>query len=237
MVARCWLEVSRLVLQYLIASKDILGPVECAFLCYEYQEGAGNLPHIHGLMGIDLKNRDNEEELKKFIYDLQKCDVANLISTSELKPYVHEGLFKSPLDWYSVTKFGASFLNHNSCTNRCTVVRDVKENDVVKTVIECKRLNIAAESTDPLQHELKPFVHKYLSAFISVMKELGLYKDARHKNPCGEFGRKMFQPRRHLGRITPGCTEKMSPVISKMFVGFLSLQNAQVLTHTNGVAQ
>jgi len=233
-VARCWLEVSRLVLQYLIASKDILGPVECAFWRYEYQEESGNLPHIHGLVGIKLENRDNEDELKRFIYDLQKCDVANLIPTSELQQYVDEGLFQSPTDWFPVTELGASILNHNRCTNRCIIIKEVEDGP---DIIECKRLNIAAESTNPLQHEFKPFALKYLPAFVSVMKELGLYEEATHKMPRGRFGRKMFEPCRHLGRITPGCNAKMSPVISKMFAAFRSSQNAQVLTHTNGVAR
>ena len=47
----------------------------------------------------------------------------------------------------------------------------------------------------------------------------------------------MLQPSRHIGRIPPDCPDKMSPVISRLFTALKSMQNAQVLTSTGGVAR
>ena len=68
---RCWLEVSKLLLEYIIYSKtSATGEVENAFFRLEYQKDKGNLCHIHGILALK-KDDPTEEWLEKNIYDLQ----------------------------------------------------------------------------------------------------------------------------------------------------------------------
>jgi len=53
----------------------------------------------------------------------------------------------------------------------------------------------------------------------------------------GTFENVLFRPTRHFGRCDPKAKENMSPVIPEMFGATQSMQNAQVMTTTNGVAR
>ncbi len=52
----------------------------------------------------------------------------------------------------------------------------------------------------------------------------------------GTFENELFRPTRHFGHCDPKAKENMSPVIPEMFGATQSMQNAQVMTTTNGVA-
>ncbi len=53
----------------------------------------------------------------------------------------------------------------------------------------------------------------------------------------GTFENELFRPTRHFGRCDPKAKENMSPVIPEIFAATQSMQNAQVMTTTNGVAR
>ncbi len=53
----------------------------------------------------------------------------------------------------------------------------------------------------------------------------------------GTFENGLFKPTRHFGRCDLKAKENMSPVITEMFGATWSMQNAPVLTTTNGVAR
>jgi hypothetical protein len=76
---RNWLEVRKLLIDLLLTSSTtILKKVVHAFFRDEYQELSGNVSHLHGLMGLKKDDMENEE-FKRFVCDLQRNSVCDLI--------------------------------------------------------------------------------------------------------------------------------------------------------------
>ena len=61
------------------------------------------------------------EEFRQFVFDLQKCSVAEIVSTSKISKYIEDGLLNSTEDWFTVNKLAKQILCHNYCTDRCQV--------------------------------------------------------------------------------------------------------------------
>jgi hypothetical protein len=72
---------------------------------------------------------------------------------------------------------------------------------------------------------------------METLERIGVYKPPVDGALKGNFENVLFRPTRHFGRCDPKAKEDMSPVIPKMFGATQSMQNAQVMTTTNGVAR
>ena len=73
---------------------------------------------------------------------------------------------------------------------------------------------MAKESVRPLEHEFKPFKFDFPLPCLSILAECGLYDWPSPGKPRGVLKDAMLIPKRHIGRITPGCVDKMSSVMS-----------------------
>ena len=233
-VGRCWLEVSRLLLDHVTNNPIIFGaPVDNVFWRYEYQETVGNMFHIHGLLGLNPDFMADERR-RKFVYDLQKCDLANLLPTKDIQQFIKEGLLEDEQDWHVVGNLGNQILRHVMHSEHCL---ERYTDEAGEKGLRCRHFDVAKESVRPLEHEFKPFKFDFSLPCLSILAKCGLYDWPSPGKPRGVLKHPMLIPKRHIGRITPGCPDKMSPVISRLFAGLRSMQNAQVLTNTGGVAR
>ena len=72
------------------------------------------------------------------------------------------------------------------------------------------------------------------------MEEIGMYERPETNagaNALGTFSHPYFSPQRHMAPCNWNATCNMSPVIPDFFVAMKSMQNAQVLAHTNGISK
>ena len=81
-LTRCWLEVRKLWLEFIIFSVTEIGKekfkVTHAFFRDEYQDCLGNLSHIHGLFSL-MRGVINEDKFTEFICSLQANCVGDII--------------------------------------------------------------------------------------------------------------------------------------------------------------
>jgi hypothetical protein len=71
---------------------------------------------------------------------------------------------------------------------------------------------------------------------METLERIGVYKPPVDGALKGTFENVLFRPTRNFGHCDPKAKENMSPVIPEMFGATQSMQNAQVMTTTNGVA-
>jgi hypothetical protein len=120
-VSRSWMEVRKLLLQFLIkSSSTILGKVLPAFFRDEYQEESGNLSHIHGLLGLFRRDMD-VKEFRDFVCSLQRSAICDLITGDEVKGYIEEGLLKDVQDFKDYTDLADQILVHSCSSGRCLI--------------------------------------------------------------------------------------------------------------------
>ena len=233
-VSRSWLEVRKLLLEFVIRStSSILGRVVPAFFRDEFQEESGNLSHIHGLIGLH-KGDMNDEEFKNFVCSLQRSAVCDLISSSEIKRYIDEGLLKDMKDYKAYNEQAACFLTHSCASGRC---KSRVGDSGTPEDFRCKIKHPVLDSIDPQTDDFIPIVYDWTDSCLSILEGCDLYEKPSQQYPNGRFLHPSLRPTRHMGKVTPSTTEKLSPVIPEFFALNRSAQNAQVLTGTNGVAR
>ena len=232
-LGRCWMEVRKLFLEYItFSTTSILGELAPVMFRDEFQEHSGNLSHIHGLAGLKKEDMDNDE-LRNHIYSLQKCAVCDLFPTAEIDDYIAKGLFDREGDWVTMTARGKEVLSHKHserCLRRVSVGKG--KDDYV-----CRKIHSVFGKDDPLKHELKPLYFKFSPACLDILQRCGLWDPPTENAPNGTFRSDLLVPKRHLGPVHPGARCNMSPVIDQFFAATKSMQNAQILHGTNGVAR
>lgn len=233
-VTRCWFEVRKLWLEYLMFSTTSIlakySKVSHAFFRDEYQEErSGNLPHIHGLFALQ-KDDYAIQEVKEHIDSLQACGVCDLFPRSKLDSYIEQGLFVNEDDWQThvpqLQELGAKILSHR-CNQGC--LRRV-DNGNGPPIYICRKVHPVKGRKDPTVSEMVPLPFKYSEPCLEILKDLGYWKDGDGDAPMGYFSLDILQPKRHMGAVHPGCEENMSPVIDHFFATTKSMQNAQILT-------
>ena len=231
---RNWLEVRSFLINLLLESSTaILKKVVHAFFRDEYQELCGNVSHLHGLMGLEKNDMENEE-FKQFICDLQRNSVCDLVSTDEIQGMIDDGLLRDEDDWKDVTATAAEILPH-ICDKRCKIRVAHTGDDNVD--FKCKKKDAVLESLDPLTDDFVPVKINPSEACLDALQLCGLYEPPSKEWPTGRFFDPMLNPKRHVGKVTPSATENMSPVNPRFFALTRSMQNAQVITETNGVSR
>ena len=238
-IGRCWMEVRKLWLEYITYSTtSILKGTTHVFFRDEYQEKSGNLPHIHGLVALTKRDLENKEFLE-FICELQKCAVCDLFSTDseDMEKYIEDGLFESPEDWTTLTASASEKLTH-TCDERC--LRRVGDGDGAEN-FQCRKIHSVFGKSNPLEHEFIPMYFDFSDACRNILERSGLWEpptEPPHPDyPHGKFHSDLLLPKRHMGRVHPEARCNMSPVFPEFFAATKSMQNAQILTGTNGVAK
>jgi hypothetical protein len=235
-LTRCWLEVRKLWINFIIYSTTTcLGKVSHAFFRDEYQECSGNLSHIHGLIGLDQGDMDNEE-FQEFVCSLQRNCVGDLISSTEVNDFIEKGLFRDENDWRACTDKASQVLAHTyHSTKRCLLRKDYTgdpEQDYI-----CKKIHPVFDSKDCSVDEFQPLPFKFSEPCLEILESIGLYSPPSPGHPNGIFHHAMLEPKRHVGVVHPAARDNMSPVIAEHFAFTWSMQNMQIVRGTNGVTR
>jgi len=234
-VSRCWLEVRRLWLEFIILSTTTkLKKVSHAFFRDEYQEGTAGYCHIHGLLGLQKNSMENEDFVK-FVCDLQANSVADIIPSDEIEDYIDKGLLKDEQDWTTVKATGSTVLPHTRHDDRCLRRKD--HTGIFEQDYECRKLHPVFDSHNPLEDEFDDLPYQFSEACLNSLQKVGLYIPPKPGELNGELKHPMLQPKRHLGKVHPHARDNMSPVMGEHFAFTRSMQNMQVVVGTNGVTR
>jgi hypothetical protein len=205
--------------------------VRHAFWRDEYQDDVGNLSHIHGMIALD-KDTMSDKEVINFVCGLIRSNVVSLFSTRELDHYVELGIFNKKHDWFEITELTERILPHKCC-KRCMIrISDGKGPEC----FQCKKPHPTVGRQDPLEDEFRETKFSLSPECMETLERIGVYKSPVDGALKGTFENELFRPTCYFGRCDPKAKENMSPVIPELFGATQSMQNAQVMTTTNGVA-
>jgi hypothetical protein len=132
-----------------------------------------------------------------------------------------------------MTELAERIIPHK-CSKRCMIRISDGEGP---ECFQCKKPHPTAGRQDPLEDEFRDTTFSLSSESMETLERIGVNKPPMDGALKGTFENEMFRPTHHFGRCDPKAKENMSPVIPKMFGATQSMQNAQVMTTTNGVAR
>jgi hypothetical protein len=219
LMQRNWLQVRKLLMDYLRNSPEkAAGTIDCMFWRDEYQENEGNLPHVHALLRV-LYDKDNPFEVEEFNNRIRGF-TGDLVRVDEIEPYIAEGLLQDYSGWFEVMDLAETILTHRS-------ERNLKRTGPGKNDLKPRDQNNYYISPDPMSYATKKIDPNHTTNAVSILVECQLAtappaEDPRALVDCHPLLQceRHFPPlRRHGG--------SMSPVIPRMFLGTLSMQNAQ----------
>ena len=113
----------------------------------------------------------------------------------------------------------------------------------------CRKMHSVKDSPDPSQHNYVPMKHNYQKTTLDILEEVGIFLPNRNRINIsvtndisaiyydGIFTHPYFNPKRHIAPSNYNADCNMSPVIPDFFIALKSMQNAQALDHTNGIAK
>ena len=101
LILRNWMEVRKIFVNYLyMSSSSPYHPSDAIFARDEYQSDAGNLPHVHMMISMDIKSM-NSSQIDK-MDDLIRASVVEIVRSDELQDYVDQGVLESVEHVYTV---------------------------------------------------------------------------------------------------------------------------------------
>lgn len=239
-LTRCWLEVRKFWLEFIIFSVHKKGnrevKVSHAFFRDEYQDCSGNLSHIHGLFGL-FRGDMNDAEFREFVCSLQANSVGDIIQGNEVEDYISRGLLKDDTDWTTLKATARTVLGHTQHNSRCLRRKDYT--GIYELDYTCRKLHPVFDSHNPLADEFQDLPYVFSDACLDILsdKDVDLYKPPGQGELEGTFKHKMLKPKRHVGKVHPHARDNMSPVMGDHFAFTRSMQNYQVITGTNGVTR
>ena len=230
-LTRCWLEVRRLWLEFIIrSSKTKLKRVLHAFFRDEYQESSGNLSHVHGLVGLDHTDMNNKEFLQ-FVCSLQKNCVADIVTAEEVKEFINNGLFQKQNDWSLMKEEAEKILSHTRHSRRCLIRKGHSGTD---DDYRCRKIHPVFDSKNPLIDEFQPLPIEFSDRCLNILQRIGLWSPPTPDQPKGSIHHDLLDPKRHVGVVHPSARENMSPVTSEHFAFTRSMQNMQIIAGQMG---
>jgi hypothetical protein len=131
-----------------------------------------------------------------------------------------------------MTELAERILPHKCC-KRCMIrISDGKGPEC----FQCKKPHPTSRRQDPLEDEFRETKLLLSPECMEALERIGVYKPPVDGALKGTFENELFRPTCHFRRCDPKAKEIMSPVIPELFGATQSMQNAQVMTTTNGVA-
>ena len=230
---RNWMEVRLLFVDYLVGSDESpYAPVDAVFVRDEFQDLMGNLPHIHMLLSLDLKNATVDQQAR--IDDLIRADVGSIVRSDEVQHFIDSGVFKSADDQFKVQKIAREILPH-LCSPRCLVRTgdgDGPEN------FKCRsndNLQLSPDITRNCLIDLPMNLSIPCMEWLICIGMLDPIEDLSNFLP-GEFKatHTYFHPKKHIPKICRTLHNNISPVEGFTFAVCLSMQNLQCLIQCNG---
>ncbi|MGB0405008.1 MAG: hypothetical protein ACPGDB_02325, partial [Fusobacterium sp.] len=232
---RNWMETRTFLIDFIYGSeKSPYYPVNAIFSRDEYQKDKGNLPHIHLILSIDMKQISEEKKSK--LNDLIRASVCSIRSYEEIQELIDEGLINSWDDIHEIQDLAKKILSHK-CDKRC--LRRVGDGEGPEN-FKCRKLNNSKLSKDNTKDTYISIESKRSKECMDQLIKIGL-AEPMEKNQFGvstdfKAYHKYFHPKRHIPPTNPNYeVYNISPVEGYTFCVLRSMQNIQSLTHTNGL--
>ena len=163
LLLRNWMEVRKMFLLYMCTSPTSpYYPVDAVFARDEYQNDAGNLPHIH--MMLSLKTSEMTEDQIDKMDELVRASIVDIVRDDEVDRLVAEGILDRRTDIYEMQDLASSILSHH-CNPRC--LRRVSDRNGKATFL-CRKPNNLKLSPDNTKHCYIPMRVKYSDECVSV---------------------------------------------------------------------
>ena len=170
LMLRAWEEVFSLFLNYLRKSKSSpFKHLTTIFSRKEYQKDKGNLSHSHMMIRLNWDVMLADE--RKFVDNIIRASVCDIIRADEIEKYIDHGLMKSHHDVFEVMEDATMFLSHK-CSDRC----------LVKTLdgnLRCRKLDNLKVSKDNTRHEFMSLRNFFLWNVQEYWIRLVLWKKLR----------------------------------------------------------
>ena len=171
-VLRNWMETRKLFIDYLATSDSSpYSPVKSIFARDEYQSEAGNLPHIHAMLEIDVAALTPEQRRK--LDELIRASICDIVKAEEVEEYIEHGIFKCVNDVFEMEKDAEIMIPHK-CNKRCK--RRVGPGDGPEN-FKCRKLNNLKVSTDNTKHTFLEFETDFSQDCIQKLIGCGLAGD------------------------------------------------------------
>ena len=228
-----WKTVKHILLLHLKHHITVLGTSVAIFSRDEYQKDDGNLNHNHLILAIDKEKITTESE--NCIQNLIRTSVLEVIkSDDDINRLIDSGVLKSVDEINEVTERADKILRHH-CNDRCRKRIGTRNSD---KDFRCQKMHSVRDNPDPTKHSYVPINYRYQETFLDIMNEIGMYSPPQYENEkLGNFTHPYFHPKRHMPPCNFNAKCNMSPVIVDFFAASKSMQNAQALDHTNGIAK
>ena len=181
------------------------------------------------MLKVNWDNLSDEE--KKFMDDLIRASVVDVVRTDEVNHLIEHGLLESMDDLKEVLDDAEKVLGHR-CGPAC-LVRDGPNS------LKCKKLNNLIVSPDNTKHIFKDLPNQYSLECLERLVQIGLVENIIVSKDGYEAPFKsnleFFHPKRHIPPTNPTGDINMSPVEGYFFTACRSMQNVQYLTLCGGV--
>lgn len=174
---------------------------------------------------------DNEiEEVKNLV----RASVVDIIRYDEVDKLIEKGLIRSQEDLPMLQELGRNILSHR-CSRRC--LRRVIPGDGPDSFV-CRKPNNLHISPDNTKNCYVDLPLNLTSQCKATLIKIGLCEEPEISEVGYEYALNFvhdyFKPNRHVPPTNPSDDSNISPVLGELFAATKSMQNAQILTNTNG---
>ena len=231
---RNWMETRTLLINYIYSSpKSPYAPVNAIFSRDEYQKDKGNLPHIHMILSVKMKNLSREQ--RERLDNLIRASICEIRSYDEIQELINEGVINSWDEINEIHDIARKVLSHK-CDRRC--LRRVGDGDGPEN-FKCRKIDNSKISPDNTKNSYISIESKRNKQCIDQLIKIGMAEPIKYN----EYGvpstfkayHPYFHPKRHIPPINPNDNSNISPVEGYTFSILKSMQNVQSLAHTNGL--
>ena len=220
-----------MILRYFRDHDTFLGKNLALFSRDEYQAEARNVFHEH-LVFAAKKGAMDEGSIDK-LRDLIRASVLEVIKPDEIKPLMDRGLLSSVDHYHELIGEVKRYLSHK-CNPRCLRRIQIKPGDGPEC-FRCRKPHPLRDSPDPTTHQYIKMKFPFYQSCIDALERCGIV-DVVSEHEL-EFKHAYFCSTRHMPPCNQNATYNMSPVLTKLFILFLSMVNAQAIYHADGIAK
>jgi hypothetical protein len=216
---RHWMEVSEIWMMYISESPEQpLGKINNMWVRHEYQDGEGNLSHLHGLLWVDKSTEFDQEFLQNKI----KGSILELLSEDDIATLEQQGIINENNSVETILQYAKKVLTHK-CTQRCQVLKQRGDN-ITST---CRVVNNGLVSKKPRDHTIQEINVKHSELACKILHELGHFDLDSDGNWIVKDDK--LQATKHF----PPCYAHegaVSQCNGLLFAATLSSQNLQLIT-------
>jgi predicted GIY-YIG superfamily endonuclease len=185
----------------------------------EYQDGEGNLSHIHGLARAVV---GSEEELR-VLRDKIRGFNADIVRVEEVPDFVERQIFDKHDDWYEMSEEARTILTHRTERNKKRT--GTGDDDVTSRTVDPVYL-----TPDPTQHVEVRIDPGHKPEVVEILARCGLCNVPPVDDPSRFEGEhELLRCTRHFPPVRAG-EQNMSPVHGAIFAAMRSMSNVQIVS-------